>query len=299
MLATWKDLVFLSGYLVTAVVPRRLDRWIAEKLASLYVKMNPGQVRRLTEEIRGRMGPLINGSEAGRLAGQRFQVLLEDRWGQVRAMHPRAWEPEIALDGLEHIQEGLAHGRGVILWGMSLGGALVAKQGLWRAGVRFVHLLSERHALPSGSVLAWKLVRPLRWRSEAPYMAGRVVIPADGSLGYLRTLGERLAGNACVSIRGEHRGRQNVEAPLLGLPVSFATGAPSLAWRHDSVLLTVYAVRVGPSRHRVVIENPIEADRSLDRKKFAAAAVREFAARLERHIVEHPAAWDGWRHGRL
>ncbi len=296
MLATWKDLGFVSGYLVTAVVPRRWDGWIAEKLAAFYMRRNPGKLRRLTEEMQGRMP---NGSEAGRLARQRFEALIEDRWGQMRAMHPRAWEPEIGVEGLEHVQEGLSRGRGVILWAMSLGGALIAKQGLWRAGVRFVNVMSEQHALPSGSALAWRVVRPLRWRSEAPYMAERVVIPANGSLGYLRTLDEKLTGNACVWIRGEHLGRQNVEASLLGLPVSFAIGAPSLAWRRGSILLTTYALRTYPSRHRLVIEKPIEADRGLDRKKFAAAAVREFAARLERHIAEHPAAWDGWRHGRL
>ena len=48
---------------------------------------------------------------------------------------------------------------------------------------------------------------------------------------------------------------------------AFAAGAPSLAWSVGSVLLTVYVVSEGTGRYRVVIQPPIEGDRSLSRKQ--------------------------------
>ena len=299
MLASGKDVFFLCGYVVTAFVPPRLDGWITAMLGSLYLRCKRGGVKRAAEEIQRTLGPLANGHDPARVAELRYRMLVEERWSQMRAMHPDAWKPHITLEGMEHVENALARGKGAILWGMSVGSALAVKQGLWRGGIRLVHLSSVRHAVVSDSALAWKVVAPLRWRSEDPYLLERIIIPLDGSVGYLRTLSERLEANSCVSIRGENQGRQNVETPFFHSRASFAVGAPSLAYRVGSALLPVYALRIGPHRHRVVIEHPIEPDRGQDRKAFAEAAVQEFSKRLQRQIVEHPADWDGWTEARL
>jgi lauroyl/myristoyl acyltransferase len=298
-LFTGKDLLFCGGYLATYVLPPRLDRWWVGWLASLFLRLQREQVRRLAHEMAVRLGPRLNGRDPARLAEERFCLLIEDRWGQLRALCRRRWEPAITLEGLEHVQAARRAGRGVILWGMSMGSGLVHKQGLWRGGVQLAHLSGPRHAIVSNSAFSIRVLAPMRWRSEMSYLAERVVIPPDGSLGYLRRLGEWLQQNGCVSIMGEHAGRRNVAAAVLGMTSCFALGAPSLAWRHGAALLTVYAAREGRFRYRVVIEKAMDVDRSLERKKFAEAAVQEFAARLERRVAEQPAAWEGWEHGRL
>jgi lauroyl/myristoyl acyltransferase len=121
-----------------------------------------------------------------------------------------------------------------------------------------------------------------------------VQIPLDDSLGYLRTLDDRLAANRCVSIFGEHRSRQPVEVEVLGIPRRFAQGAPSIAWRAGAGLFTAFALRESAYRHRVVVEEELPVDRALPRKEFAEGAVREFARRLEACVLRDPAQWHGW-----
>ena len=156
------------------------------------------------------------------------------------------------------------------------------------------HLSREQHGSPSLTRLGVRVVAPLYCRAENPYLAERVRIPLDGSLSYLNRLRGRLRENACVSIFGEHEGRQGAEVEVLGARWRFALGAPSLAWLEGAELLTVYPLRIAPFHYRVVIDEPIAADRSAPRKAFAQQALAEFAERLERLIVAYPAQWQGW-----
>jgi lauroyl/myristoyl acyltransferase len=49
-------------------------------------------------------------------------------------------------------------------------------------------------------------------------------------------------------------------------------------------------VRERSFRYRVRIDRPIEA-RARDKNGFVTEAVREFAARVEQRVLEHPADW--------
>jgi lauroyl/myristoyl acyltransferase len=137
-------------------------------------------------------------------------------------------------------------------------------------------------------------VAPLYRRVEDAELAERVQIPLGQSLAYLDTLADRLAANRCVSIFGEHPGRQNVEVDILGVKRRLALGAPSIAWRAGAGLVTVYALRESAFRHRVVIEEEMPVDSEMGRREFAEQSVRAFARRLEACVLRHPAQWHGW-----
>jgi lauroyl/myristoyl acyltransferase len=228
------------------------------------------------------------------LAEEYVLMRLEDMWGRVRGVRRFGWRPRVEIEGLERVRRALDRGYGVILWGMRFASATVIKQGFYQAGLPLVHLSREQHGSPSLTRLGVGFVGPLYCRAENSYLAERVQIPLDGSLGYLKHLRERLRANACVSIFGEHEGRQGAEVEVLGARWRFALGAPSLAWMEGAELLTVYPLRTGPFQYRVVVDEPIAVDRSAPRKEFARQALAEFAARLERLIIAHPAQWQGW-----
>lgn len=67
-----------------------------------------------------------------------------------------------------------------------------------------------------------------------------------------------------------------------------------MAWKEGAELLVVHCLREGPFRYRVVVDEPIAAERSRPRKEFARAAVREVAERLERIVRDRPSEWQGW-----
>src|SRR3989442_10766865 len=112
----------------------------------------------------------------------------------------------------------------------------------------------------------------------------------------MRELIDVLAANGCLLIVGELQGGQNVEVEFFGGREKFAVGAPWLAYRMGSVLVTCYVVREGSFRYRLVIE-PVEVDRSLSRQEFIGAAVQQFADRLRHQIVRSPDDWCRWYEG--
>jgi lauroyl/myristoyl acyltransferase len=180
---------------------------------------------------------------------------------------------------------------------MLLSSGTAMKQAFYEAGLPLVHLSREEHGCFTQTTLGVRVVAPFFCRAENPYLAERVQIPLDGSLAYLNTLRRRLQENACVSIFGEHAGRQNGTVEVLGKPWSFALGAPSLAWSEGAALFTVHALRTAPFHYRVIVDPEIPVNRSLPRKIFARQALQEFARRLQRAIERQPGDWQSWSFG--
>jgi len=210
-------------------------------------------------------------------------------------MGPRRWQPAIEFSGEPQIRSALKAGRGAVFWCMRFGSDTVVKQGFHQIGLPLVHLsLAEHGAWGSRTTLATAVISPFFSRAEKPYLAGRVVIPVGGSLSYLQALRDHLRQNACISVFGNRTGRQRVEVPFLTGHRKFATGAPSLAWAENSTLFSAYAIRAGPFRYRVVVDEPIPINRTLTRKEFLKKAVAEFARRMERLVEHHPADWLEW-----
>ncbi|MBT8336390.1 MAG: hypothetical protein KJO11_07285, partial [Gemmatimonadetes bacterium] len=235
------------------------------------------------------------------LARQAAETLTELAWIRACALRGGPVPVETSVEGMGRIGSG-----GSLLWGMSFCGTLVVKIALHRAGVPLVHLSAAGHgAAHPPTRLGLRIVSPLYCRAENRFLRERVVIPEDGSLGYLRTLMERLRSGAPVYIAGERRApRRNTSALCLGRPTLFARGAPGLAHRSGVPLLPVTVYRVRPLHYRVVVEPPLDSAAApgvddgptLDRDAFVADAIRAFADRVSHNVLEHPADWDWYRH---
>lgn len=285
--------ILIGGAIVTLVIPRGWDPAMTRLLARLY----EFTARRSVARVAARMAtvlPAVNMPEAGRLASDHCLMRCEDMWGRLRGMRRFGWRPVIDVEGIERVHAALARGRGVILWSLRFSSSTAIKQAFHRAGLPLVHVSAEAHGASSRTRFGIGVIASLYCRAENPYLAERVQIPLDGSLAYLNQLRQRLRDNACVSIFGEYQGKQNVEVEILGVRSHFALGAPSLAWLENSALFTAYAVRLGPCRYRVVIDEEVPLQREVPRKRFAARALAEYGKRLERLILAHPADWQGW-----
>jgi lauroyl/myristoyl acyltransferase len=296
-LASWKDLQELTrttlGYLVTTLCPRRWDPWLVAWHSRVFLRFRRKKVQRLAEVMEEALGPAASGRDLFQAARDHYRMRVETGWGRIRELHRCGWEPRIEVDGLEHLRQGLAAGRGVVLWGMLFCGFTLPKAALWRAGFRVSHLSREDHPGISHTQLGLKVIAPLLCRAEARYLERRVIVPLDGSLSYMRGLMDVLGANGCVSIVGEHTARQNVETEFFLGGGSFATGAPALAWKMGSALLTFGVFREGSFRYRMVIR-PIEVDRGSTRQEFVEAAVHQFSRRVRDCVERHPADWLRW-----
>ena len=292
----WKDLSWImslgSGYVLTTFWPRKLDRWILDRFASLLYRLDRSNVAHLAAVMEWLLAPSCGQQDWMQAARKNYYMQLENRWGCIRDLHRHGWEPNLEVEGLEHIRHGLAAGRGVILWGMSFGGLTLPKEAFSRLGIPLIHLSRENHGAPSKTWLG-KRLGSLARMPEVRHLARRIVIPSGGSLGYMRDLMDALRANSCVSILGENTGRRDVVAPFFEVALASAQGAPGLAWKMGSELLICYVMREDLSDYRVVVER-VPMDRALGRKAFVRAAIEHFTQRLQERIRERPADWMMW-----
>jgi lauroyl/myristoyl acyltransferase len=136
---------------------------------------------------------------------------------------------------------------------------------------------------------------PFRILPEERYVEERVVMPASGSLAYMRVLKTRLSENRCVWIYGENApGRKPVSAPFLGRTREFPTGAPALAFSTGASLITTHVERVSQGHYRLLFDDPFAEDRNTGKSEWVERAVHRYAERLESEIRRHPTDWNGW-----
>ena len=292
------DLVSLAklfvGYLVTLLLPRRLDRWAVGRVVRSAVGIRETWVRRVEGRMRQVFESRLEDADFRLLALEYCQMTREVQWMRWRAFHSSEVPAETSVEGLERIRRAQESGTGVILWGISFCETLPVKIALHRKGVSLVHLSSAVHGSPSPHTrLGMRVVGPLYSVPEVRFLAERVVIPPDESLGYLRVLRARLSEGACVYIRGDIKSsRNNVVAEVLKHEIEFAPGAPGLSWKLGAPLLPVHVVRDSPFRYRAVIHPRIEVDRELSKKHFIRAAVDRFVEVIERCALESPSSWE-------
>jgi KDO2-lipid IV(A) lauroyltransferase len=123
--------------------------------------------------------------------------------------------------------------------------------------------------------------------NRARQAQGLVLVPIDSALGIHRVIRDGgvlgiLADRAVTGVgeRVEFFGRPAL-LPSAHVALALRTGAalvPAFAWRENGMLVAR-------------IEEPLKLASTGDRDADVRAGVRQFAARLERYVKEHPEQW--------
>ncbi len=289
------------------IVPRRMWHLVTLALSSSIAILRPDVTRWRMRRLRtGLAGRPIQGS----LFGLRVRIIagyMEERMQLLREYRPGGWRGRIELTGESHLTEALERGRGAVLWSCPFTHAdLVVKTALARAGHSVNHLSARSRGFQPNHCHPWTPTRfgnrylsRLRTSVEDRYLEERILMPRDGSLGYVRRLERILRGNEILSIRAGAFGHGTAEAPILGGHQTLATGAPSLAVATGAALLPVFLVRHGRGRFEVVIEPPMEAATGLTPRAACEDLIRRYTERLETYVLRSPELWSGWYFMRL
>lgn len=212
----------------------------------------------------------------------------------LREYRPGGWKPEIELTGVEHLQNGLKMGRGVILWVAHLNAySLVAKMALHRAGYEVSHLSLWRHGY-SDTRFGIRCLNPIRTKVEQRYLRERVVIEPEGASSAMTTLRERLTDNGVVSIAATSDGKRPAIAPFLKGSIRLAIGAPYLAFKEGATLLPVFPLEQPDGRFTVTIEPPLTNESAVSTAEYLNWATHRFASLLQPYVLDHPGQWRGW-----
>ena len=272
----------------TSIAPPSVDRFVCRAVHAVFVRTRQGRVEEVARNIETATR-VVHGNiseESRREARNYWLMRIEIRYGEARGAGPRPWSPDVRVEGVEHISEGLARGSGVILWRLSFTSPVVVNTGLRQAGFSFVHLTSTEHRGANRSRFSRRISAPFSNRAEARLVAKSVVRPSTGNLAYLKQLRAELENNAVVTIVGDITKALHTEVHrVANLRREIPTGAPSLAYASGATLHTCVAVREGPFRYRLSIGPDISEAREGPKPVARRAATTRFAEDFERHLL--------------
>lgn len=170
----------------------------------------------------------------------------------------------VTVDGLEHLTQAQASGRGIIL--------LTAHCTQLELGARFMTQLHAFHAMyrPHRNPLYQDIMRHYR-----EYRSGRPAIPQNDIRATIRAL--RRGGT--VWYAPDHNyGRQSIFVPFFGVPAYTITATSRLAEMSDALVLPYYPIRQPDGHYRLIIEPALT--------QFPSDDVEADTARVNQ-LIEH------------
>ena len=188
-------------------------------------------------------------------------------------------EKRVVLDGIEHVQQGMAAGKGVIV--------ALPHVGSWEYAAAY--LCTQGIAM---TAVAERIEPPALFDYFVAQRAamGITIVPLDKNSG--RALLSTLRDGGLVGLLCDRDIEENgIEVDFFGERTTMPAGPATLALRTGAMLCTgtVYS---GPGRdHRAVIDPPIDTSRCGTLREDVLRLTQEIAHRMEEMIRRAPEQW--------
>jgi lauroyl/myristoyl acyltransferase len=241
--------------------------------------------KNLVENL-ARMLPALDAKDANRVVREHFRNYYVDRL--LIFIVPRFGLQEVErlveIEGLEHLDEALRNGRGVVLVHGHFGPVHLPLVALARLGYRI-----KQVGLPSDEGLSWigrNVAFRLRLRYESKIPAE--IIMADG---FLRPVFQWLHENGVIMITGDgsgtekRLGRRKIFS-FFGHRVAFPLGPALLTRKTGAALLPMFILPGRRKLYRIVIERPLNENGPAE--DAPEVLTERFIRRLEHHIALVP-----------
>lgn len=188
------------------------------------------------------------------------------------------------VEGIEHLDAALSHGKGAVLFSGHFGnwellGALLARRGYP------LHVTDTNHS----NELTHRIISGLRFGQGM-----KVIAPSEPSSRITGLLSE----NKFVSYLADQDARRDgIFVDFLGRPASTVRGPAIFSIRKRCPIVALFLLRRGLDRHLAVIEEPIWPDPRLKGREAVRDLTQRYTRILEKHIRERPGQYF-WMHRR-
>jgi Kdo2-lipid IVA lauroyltransferase/acyltransferase len=288
----------------TAAIPwaYRVEAWGAALLLGLLGWLPLDAASAIGGALARLVGPWLGVSNRARrnlraalpaLAAPQIEAILRGMWdnlGRVAAEYPhlrhiRVFETNgrVETRGLEHLDQALAAGRRVILFGGHLGNWEIAALAAGECGLDIAQIYRA-----ANNPLIDRLIARLRGKSGE-------LIP-KGAIASRRAVAALRRGGH-VSLLADQKLNEGIAVPFFGRPAMTAPALALLALRFDCAVLPARFERLHGAHFRLTLYPPLDLPRSGDRDADVAALMRMVNETLENWIRERPEQWF-WVHSR-
>jgi KDO2-lipid IV(A) lauroyltransferase len=185
--------------------------------------------------------------------------------------------------GLDHLDRILKEGRGAVLVTGHFGSWELMGCALSRLGYPLTFVVGVQRN---------RLVQELMNRLRRD--CGISIIEPTSLLAATRVLRDN---RFIAMLSDQDAGRRGIFVDFMGEKASTPAGAARLAILTGAPLVTGFIMRLAPTRHRIVIEEPIYPDTSSGRDESVRKLTRAFTVAIESYVKRYPDHWL-WAHRR-
>ena len=261
-------------------VPPRVAYPVLDAAGDLLHRVSPGARRAVMANLARTMAsrPAYHRARAARLV---FRHALRNYYDTFRmpAMSDSQLADFVPIEGAEHVEAALAHGRGAVVVTAHVSSLVVGAQALAQ---RF-----------GGATV---VVEPL----DPPELLDLMVRVRGSHHLRMVPLGPKLAVELAASLRRNELvflavdrdfGAASLPTPFFGAPAPIPTGAALLALRTGAVVLSAFVSRRRDGRLQGVVHPPIAVTPTGNLRADVARITAAIAGRLEYHIGRYPEQW--------
>ena len=277
----WKYYALLAALALVAPLPRSLGYFIARIVADLSFLRAKRSRKNLSENLRHVLGTdasedFLNhcALEVSRNTSRNIFDLIN-----MPRLDPQSLEKPIAIDGWEHMEEGLARGKGVVLASIHMGNMDMSIQVIRARGVELTILAEVEE--PEELFALTRRLRAYNGISILPVTYSGI----KDAMKRLRQ-GEVVAIACDRALQGSGQRRE-----FFGKEALLPTGGIEMAYRTGAAILPAFTVRTGGNSFSMYFEPPILLDRQDGKAKSIELGLTKIVSLMEEYISRHPDQW--------
>lgn len=266
-------------------LPARVAIGLGRNAGALAGKFFRARVRLAHKNLRIAFGERLSCEQRNDIIAKLFRMLGE---GFVESVisSPADIRNNLAIEGLEHLENALTKKRGAIVLGPHMG--------MWEhAAAAFGQRFDN----------AATLYKPLK----NPYVDGYVIrtraqgkIKLISSKNGLRQLYQSLKKGAMVCLLfDQNAGRDGLPVPFFGKIASTYSAPAAFALKTGCAIVPAYTIKEpGFRRNRMIVAEQFPLIKTGDMESDIIANTRQYNAFIENLVRRHPEQWFGWIHRR-
>jgi len=300
-------------YFILVITLIKTVSWFSSsKLKDFFVKCIASSAYLFSREKRRLSEKNLSQAFGEKLTEDQKQKIIKgafnEFWMDAFSLIPSNFEKDaikgVGIHGVEHLQQALKKGIGVILWESAyFGRRNLAKQILHQKGFSIhqvhaeSHLAGFRHDRESPTWVQHCIIKPFFDKHEKQFIEEIIYLPNSDTLAFARLLMDRLKQNAIICITGDvGLGQKLVPQKFFGRNILFPTGMVSLAKISGASILPIFCIQEENNEPSLIIENPIPIASGADRESILENSILQYISLLESYIRRYPENHRSWHY---
>jgi lauroyl/myristoyl acyltransferase len=276
--------IYVISIALAPMLPETMGYWFFARIGDLAYFFATQARTDYFRNLKHVLGPEISLKERRRIARRAFQNLFKNyfdlfRGHRLSELQVRAQSDEVV--GFEHLEKAFATGKGIV------GGSAHFGNFNLFLHLAAVYLKGHRHVVVPNERLHPQRLFDLVRRQRAAQ--GIEIVPVDTAVRTLiRALRDGSMVGLALDIDPTHSG---IVVDFFGAPAQLPDGAVALSLKYDVPLVIGFTRRLDSNRCTVVIEPPVQLERTGNLARDTRLGVEKIARRLEEWIGRYPDQW--------